>query len=253
MGPPTSAGFTLDFLSFGIADVQGIGALAGVYLAGSLGWSGTTTGLLLSSIELARVACYPFIGSGIDRSRSKRTWLTLAFLTTSATYVVLAATRHSLVVAAALVVQGGVSCVYGPGLAAVSLDTVGAKGFASRCARNEVFRHLGMVVAGWLPIELTSRFGFPSFYVVLASISAAAAVVTTTLSVSAELGQEVDDAVPRGSGGRGGAATSRTQLLLHRDTVLVLLGMFFFSIANGAQLPTIVRRRDGSNPRADPC
>ena len=237
MAPTSSSTFALDFLSFCIADVQGLGALAGVYLAGTLGWSSTTTGLLLSSIELARVACYPFIGTGIDRSRSKRAWLTLAFLTTCATYVVLAATRNSTVVGFALVIQGAVSCVYGPGLAAVTLDAVGAGGFSTRCARNEVFRHLGMVVAGLLPIELTSRFGFQSFYVVLAIISAAAAAVGLTLNASGGHGQYVADGAS-GDRGRGGTAPSG-QLLFRRDTLLVLLGFFFFWIANHAQLPVL--------------
>ena len=43
---------------------------------------------------------------------------------------------------------------------------------------------------------------------------------------------------PLGSGGRLETA-SRSELLLRRDTLLVLFGLFFFWMANHAQLPAL--------------
>jgi len=242
----------LDVLSFFIADVAGLFALSAVYLTTSrgLGWSKTSASFLMSAIEVARILFNPIAGAFIDQTSKKKTAITYSLAGTAVTFITLAAIKVPVVVSIALIMQGAISCMYGPGINALSLDVVGRDAFPARTMRNEVARHAGMLFANVLPIVLVSHVGYAGYFLVLAAMAPCAGVAAASVpdrmvpkrreSLSEISEREISgEATPRRK-----QKLSRSALVFQRDALLFLGGIAVFHLGNSAQLPALGQKFD---------
>eukprot|EP00964_Phaeocystis_antarctica_P086080 scaffold54466_cov75-Phaeocystis_antarctica.AAC.1 len=134
----------------------------------------------------------------------KKAAIAWALCATAMSYIVLAFASHAALVSIALVAQahtprplptlshalthtphsshrdfvaqGAVATLYGPGIAAISVEAVGVAAFPARTVRNEVAKHLGMLFASVLPMLLVRDVGYSGFFLSLAAMAPVAAV-----------------------------------------------------------------------------
>eukprot|EP00964_Phaeocystis_antarctica_P086081 scaffold54467_cov91-Phaeocystis_antarctica.AAC.1 len=131
----------------------------------------------------------------------KKAAIAWALCATAISYIVLAFASHAALVSIALVAQahtprplptlthtphssphrdfvaqGAVATLYGPGIAAISVEAVGVAAFPARTVRNEVAKHLGMLFASVLPMLLVRDIGYSGFFLALAAMAPVAAV-----------------------------------------------------------------------------
>jgi len=170
---------------------------------GGLGWSKTAAGALFSAIEVAKILGNPLAGMALDSLSPwhKKAAIAWALCATAMSYIVLAFASHAALVSIALVAQahtprplptlthtphssphrdfvaqGAVATLYGPGIAAISVEAVGVAAFPARTVRNEVAKHLGMLFASVLPMLLVRDIGYSGFFLALAAMAPVAAV-----------------------------------------------------------------------------
>jgi len=87
------------------------------------------------------VGAGPTFGSIFDKTRYKRSVLSLAFLLTALTYVAIGMFETFWELVFIFAVQSAVSGAYIPGVNALGLGLVGPLGFPKRATRNEIYRH----------------------------------------------------------------------------------------------------------------
>ena len=145
---------------------------------GGLGWSKTAAGALFSAIEVAKILGNPLAGMALDSLSPwhKKAAIAWALCATAISYIVLAFASHAALVSFALVAQGAVATLYGPGIAAISVEAVGVAAFPARTVRNEVAKHLGMLFASVLPMLLVRDIGYSGFFLALAAMAPIAAI-----------------------------------------------------------------------------
>ena len=185
----TQSMLALDSLNLWIADVQGLGALAAIFLSshekGGLGWSLSQTGFVMTAMGLSNVAASPFAGHVMDSTHRKREIMAFMLSLTGLTYGVLwRFTESSVFVAAALIVQSVVGAAYGPGVNSLSTGLVGISAFPARCARNEIAKHIGGIISAVLPILIIHRWGYHLYFVAIGAMTVMACF--SALAIRAE-------------------------------------------------------------------
>jgi predicted MFS family arabinose efflux permease len=261
----------LDSLNLWIADVQGLGGLAAVFLHskgdGGMGWSLSQTGYVMTVMGLSNVLASPFAGGIIDSSHFKREIMASMLVVTGATYFVLWKYSAQYVVAAALIMQALVSAAYGPGVNSLSVGLVGQAQFSARCARNEIAKHFGGIISAVLPIILIHRWGYHPYFLSIGGMTCLACLSAVAIkaddidhlqacgSALADADGQEESKGDKASGVRGavraasprgsGSGTVPIQAALLRGTVMLFcVAVFCFHLANGAMLPTLGQRID---------
>ena len=192
----------------------------------------------------------PICGHFLDSTRYKRLALMFSFLTTAATYLGLTQFDSFGTVICVLTVQSAISGMYLPGINSLSLGLVGKEGFAKRATRNEMYRHVGVLMAGILPMLLIPRVGFHTYFYVCMAMSCFAALTTLLIDDS-----KIDHAAARGSddqdsselSGGSNAVTDLVpyrQLLCRRQIMLTIASVVIFHLGNAAMLPMTGQKID---------
>eukprot|EP00039_Didymoeca_costata_P029463 m.24751 g.24751 ORF g.24751 m.24751 type:complete len:454 (-) comp7641_c0_seq2:121-1482(-) len=246
----TRTHLALDCLTFVVAMVQHMGALTAIYChnedLGGLGISLAKTGIVMAVQYVFAVLASPICGTWLDKTTYKKTYIGIAFLFTAFTYYILSHVNSVASVIAVLVVQSSASGMYLPGLNALSLGYVGVEGFPKRATRNEMYRHLGVLVQGIIPIWVVHSYGFHAYFFTLMGVTLFG--LLTLLLVD---GSQIDNQCAMGADANDNLdptqrvkRSSFLDLLKSRQIILVVLAVLFFHIGNAAMLPMIGQKID---------
>jgi MFS family permease len=133
----------LDGLNFFVAAMQtAFGAFVTVYLVRNH-WPTRDIGLALTISTLCSLVSQAPAGAFIDSIRDKRRAVRLGVIGVGAAALLLALTPAKPAVYLAQALQGLASSLIGPGIAAISLRTVGHAAFSERVGRNARFASIG--------------------------------------------------------------------------------------------------------------
>ena len=226
----------LDWLNFLLADVQtGVGPFLAIYLA-SYHWNAERVGLALTVGGIAGIATQAPAGALIDVSRSKRTIVAVGLVALAAGGLMIAWLPSFWPVMGAQVLIGGISSVFMPAVAAISLGIVGRKAFDVRQGRNQAFNSAGNVTAALLMGLLGYAVSNRSIFYFVAILA-----VPTLLVLLLIRPEEIDNELARGArdGGASGKTESAWKLVEDRPLVLFLACAVMFHFANAAMLPLL--------------
>lgn len=196
------------------------------------------------------VMCAPICGNFLDNIRFKRLALMTAFLITASTYAMLTHFETFGAVIAILIVQSAISGMYLPGINSLSLGLVGKKGFVKRATRNEMWRHVGVLLAGILPMTIIPRIGFHNYFFVCTGMACFAALTTLLIDDS-----KIDHAAARGSDDQDSSGIHTDtdsvtdlvpfrQLLCRKQIMLTIASVVIFHLGNAAMLPMTGQKID---------
>jgi MFS family permease len=136
-------GYTLDALSFFVADAQtGFGPFIAGYLTGH-GWSTGQIGTVLSVGTVAALLSQLPGGAMVDRLHDKRIAAALSWAALALSAVLFAIAPVLPVVAVAEVIHACATAMLTPAIAALSLSIVGRKALGERLGRNARFAAIG--------------------------------------------------------------------------------------------------------------
>lgn len=225
----------VEWLNFFVADVQtGLGPFLAAYLAAN-NWTPAGVGYVLTFGGLVGVAMQTPAGAIVDKTRHKRTLLSIALAVLVAGALLLLAPPWPALVYSAQFLISTTGPFLAPTVAAITLGIVGAKGFDRQFGRNQSFNSAGNVFAALAIAAASHFFGYRSIFI-LAVLLAIPAWISAGLIDP----RKIDFDRARGAEGAGRAGVSGVGSLL-RDRVLVtfLFAAFLFHLANAAMLPEL--------------
>lgn len=139
-------GYTLDALSFFVADAQtGFGPFIAGYLSGR-GWSNGDIGTVLSVGTVAALVSQLPGGALVDRLHDKRFGAAAAWTGMACAAVLFAIAPTRTVITVAEVMHSCATSMLSPAIAALSLAIVGRKALGERLGRNARFAAIGNAV-----------------------------------------------------------------------------------------------------------
>eukprot|EP00041_Stephanoeca_diplocostata_P019084 m.405157 g.405157 ORF g.405157 m.405157 type:complete len:294 (+) comp21204_c0_seq9:545-1426(+) len=193
----------------------------------------------MSSRYAAAVVMNPLSGIIMDNSKAKKFLMALAFCLTALTYLLLSTVKSYAGVFSIILVQSAISGMYIPGINSLSLGFVGLDGFAKRCTRNEIFRHVGVMIAGITPALVVPVHGWWIFFMVQTSVAVFAALVVLMGVDSSKIDHEAargqEPAVKDGLK----AAMSYRDVFTKLGVMMLLAAVISFHTGNAAMLPMI--------------
>ncbi|WP_294297832.1 MFS transporter [uncultured Sphingomonas sp.] len=234
----------LDAANLFLADVRdGLGPYLAIYLIAvrgpERGWNEATVGLVLTIAGIAGLLMTTPAGALIDKVRAKRAILVAAAVAVTAGSLALPFVSGfgPVVVSQSLAAVAGT--VFAPGLTAISLGIVGARGFTRRVGRNEAFNHAGNAVAAVIAGGTAWYFGPVAVFYLMAALA--------VLSIGAILRIDpttIDHAVARGCADEDdrddGPPPSILQTLTHTPALGIFAACaFLFHLSNAAMLPSV--------------
>lgn len=234
--PPTKQTlYGLDWVNFFLADVQtGVGPFLAIYLA-SFAWNTERVGLALTVGGIAGIATQTPVGGIVDRSKSKRMLVAVGVIALAIGALVIAFFPQFWPVMAAQALIGGVSSIFLPTIAAMSLGIVGAKLFDRRQGRNQTFNSAGNVVAALLAGVVGYYSNRAIFFLVVAFI------FPTLLTLKLIRPEEIDNDLARNANQEEGEAKAAgiRELFRDRPLVIFLVCAVLFHFANATMLPLL--------------
>jgi MFS family permease len=234
----------LDALNFFLADVRdGLGPYLAIYLLTMRHWDEASIGLVMSIATIAGLLAQTPAGALVDTARAKRALLVVAALLVAGASLSLPWLATFWSVAASQAAAHAAAAVFAPAIAAITLGTVGHRGFARRIGRNESFNHAGNAFAAaaagisayiWGPIVVFFLLGAMS----LASLISALAIPAK--AIDHDLARGLHDAA---SGQplkeRDEAPSGLKVLVTCRPLLLFAACVLLFHFANAAMLPLV--------------
>jgi len=242
--------YALDGINFLVAAMQaGFGVFVTVYLV-QRGWAAHAIGFALTVSTMATLVSQVPAGALIDGLRDKRRAVQAGVAGVGAAALLLALTTDSRGVYVAQALQGLASSLIGPGIAAISLATVGQAAFSERIGRNARFASLG----GGLTAGAMGLAGAYFEPVAIFWLTAVLTPPTLLLAALAGQGRAKADAANRAAivaaeqkQGLPGWAELKDLLLDRRLLVFVLCVVLFFA-ASAAMPHGVVARATMHRP-----
>jgi MFS family permease len=225
----------VEWLNFFLADVQtGLGPFLAAYLAANH-WTPAGVGYVLTFGGLAGVAMQTPAGAIVDRTRHKRTLLTIALSVLVCGALLLLVPPSPGIVYSAQFLISTTGPFLAPTVAAITLGIVGANAFDRQFGRNQAFNSAGNVFTALLIAAVSHFFGYRSIFILVALLA-----IPAWISVSRIDPRKIDFDRARGAGGDGKADVAGIGALL-QDRVLVtfLVAAFLFHLGNAAMLPQL--------------
>jgi len=227
----------VDLLNFFLADVQtGVGPFLAIYLA-AFKWNEQSVGLALTIGGISGIITQTPAGGLVDRTTYKRGLIAIgtALLALGAAIIALFPKFWPVMIGQVLI--GGVSSIFLPAVAAITLGLVGRKAFDRRQGRNQSWNSAGNVFAA-------VSMGLIGYFIADRAIFAfvIAMAIPTILSLKLINPDEIDHDVARGGkpGEEKDAKPARLrELLRDRPLVILLICCVLFHFANAAMLPLL--------------
>jgi MFS family permease len=236
--------YGLDGINFLVAAMQGgFGVFVTVYLVGNH-WAPQNIGFALTLSTMCSLVSQVPAGAFIDHLRDKRRAVRLGVIGVGIAALLLALTPAKSAVYLAQAVQGLASSLIAPGIAAITLASVGRAAFSQRVGRNARFASIGSGLTAGVMGLAASYFEPVSIFWL-----AAALTVPALLSLSMIEPEPTEASAGDGDGGeepgpKDGALTwdSVKRLFLDRRLLIFALCIVLF-FASGAALPQGVAAR----------
>src|SRR5882762_3678096 len=225
----------LDWLNFFLADVQtGVGPFLAIYLAQNH-WDPEHVGIALTAGGIAGIVTQAPVGWLVDRLRGKRGLIAAGVAALCAGSLTMALRPSVLSVMTAQVLIGGMSSIFNPAIAAVSLGLVGRQLFDRRQGRNQSWNAAGNLAAA-VAMGLIGTYVGPRwiFYLVVGF------AMPAFLSLLLIRPDEIDYEAARGADdGADAAKVGSKRLLKDRPLLIFLACAVLFHCANAAMLPLL--------------
>jgi len=235
--PSRQSLYALDCLNFFLADVRGgVGPFLVTYLLAVHHWNPAEIGLVMSVMGIANLLADTPCGALVDSVKKKRLLIVAAALLmgVSCTFITIFPTFYCI--SAAQIVNGVVSALFAPAVAAITLGIVGQQMLAIRIGRNEVFNHAGNVATALLAGMVGYLLGQEWIFYLVAIIAGASAV--TVLFIRND---DIDYLRSRGGALNitpdGVVALSIKALFADRKILIFAVAVTLFHFANAAMLP----------------
>ncbi len=229
--------YALDCLNFFLADVRGgVGPFLVTYLLAVHHWNPAEIGLVMSVMGIANLLADTPCGALVDSVKKKRLLMVAAALLmgVSCTFITIFPTFYCI--SAAQIVNGVVSALFAPAVAAITLGIVGQQMLAIRIGRNEVFNHAGNVATALLAGMVGYLLGQEWIFYLVAIIAGVSAV--TVLFIRND---DIDYLRSRGGALKitpdGVVALSIKALFADRKILIFAVAVTLFHFANAAMLP----------------
>ena len=229
--------YALDCLNFFLADVRGgVGPFLVTYLLAVHHWNPAEIGLVMSVMGIANLLADTPCGALVDSVKKKRLLIVAAALLmgVSCTFITIFPTFYCI--SAAQIVNGVVSALFAPAVAAITLGIVGQQMLAIRIGRNEVFNHAGNVATALLAGMVGYLLGQEWIFYLVAIIAGVSAV--TVLFIRND---DIDYLRSRGGALKitpdGVVALSIKALFADRKILIFAVAVTLFHFANAAMLP----------------
>ena len=164
-----------------VGDIQGgLGPFLATWLAELGGWTPGDIGLVTTLVGLSTLALSAPFGILVDQlGRPRLLLLAACGAILAGTLAILPARGFVTVIGAQFIAAAGGTLLV-PALTALTLGTVGKRGFPKQQGRNQAFNHLGVLGAALTISWAASRFGAQTAFWVLAALAAAAIVAVAT-------------------------------------------------------------------------
>jgi MFS family permease len=235
--PSRQSLYALDCLNFFLADVRGgVGPFLVTYLLAVHHWNPAEIGLVMSVMGIANLLADTPCGALVDSVKKKRLLIVAAALLmgVSCTFITIFPTFYCI--SAAQIVNGVVSALFAPAVAAITLGIVGQQMLAIRIGRNEVFNHAGNVATALLAGMVGYLLGQEWIFYLVAIIAGVSAV--TVLFIRND---DIDYLRSRGGALKitpdGVVALSIKALFADRKILIFAVAVTLFHFANAAMLP----------------
>ncbi len=229
--------YALDCLNFFLADVRGgVGPFLVTYLLAVRHWNPAEIGVVMSVMGIANLLADTPCGALVDFVKKKRLLIVVAALLMGVSCVFITIYPNFYCISAAQIVNGVVSALFAPAVAAITLGIVGQQTFAIRIGRNEVFNHAGNVATALLAGIVGYLWGQEWIFYLVAIIAGASAV-----SVLLIRNDDIDYLQSRGGALKitpdGVVALSIRALFADRRILIFAVAVTLFHFANAAMLP----------------
>jgi MFS family permease len=225
----------LDWLNFFLADVQtGVGPFLAIYLAQNH-WDPEQVGIALTAGGIAGIVTQTPAGWLVDRFRAKRGLIAVGVAGLCAGSLMIALRPSVVSVMTAQVLVGGMSSIFNPAIAAISLGLVGRQLFDGRQGRNQSWNSAGNLAAA-VAMGLIGTYVGPRwiFYLVVGF------AIPALLSLLLIRPDEIDYQAARGADDGADAAKVGSKRLLKNHPLLIFLACaVLFHFANAAMLPLL--------------
>jgi MFS family permease len=229
--------YALDCLNFFLADVRtGVGPFLVTYLLAVHHWNPAEIGLVMAVMGIANLLGDTPCGALVDSVKKKRLLIVTAAMLMGVSCVFITIFPTFYFISAAQIVNGVVSALFAPAVAAITLGLVGRQTFAIRIGRNEVFNHAGNVATALLAGIVGYLLGQEWIFYLVAIVAGASAV-----SVLFIKNDDIDYLRSRGGALKmtpdGVVALSIRALFADRKILVFAIAVTLFHFANAAMLP----------------
>ncbi|EHH69684.1 MFS transporter [Gluconobacter morbifer] len=230
--------FSLDGLSFLLADVQdNLGAFLTAFLA-SGGWSSSNIGLAVASGGAGAVLSRLVGGFVLDVFSARRLLLGGCCVVTLLAVMTIAWVPVFWPIVLAHFVAGGAGALFSPIIAAISHHTAGADGYVARMGRNESFNHLGNASVGCSMSVLGKSLGPLAPLWGIGGLAGISMLLVFLLTPKAdEPEQEGKSSAPQEKMGK-----TILRLLADQRLIVFFLCYLLFNLSNGATVPLMIER-----------
>lgn len=235
--PSRQSLYALDCLNFFLADVRGgVGPFLVTYLLAVLHWNPAEIGVVMAVMGIANLLADTPCGALVDFVKKKRLLIVAAALLMGVSCTFITIFPNFYCISAAQIVNGIVSAIFAPAVAAITLGIVGRQTFALRIGRNEVFNHAGNVATALLAGIVGYLLGQEWIFYLVAIVAGASAV-----SVLFIRNDDIDYLRSRGGALNvtpdGVVALGIRSLFSDRKILIFAVAVTLFHFANAAMLP----------------
>lgn len=235
--PSRQSLYALDCLNFFLADVRGgVGPFLVTYLLAVLHWNPAEIGVVMAVMGIANLLADTPCGALVDFVKKKRLLIVAAALLMGVSCTFITIFPNFYCISAAQIVNGIVSAIFAPAVAAITLGIVDRQTFALRIGRNEVFNHAGNVATALLAGIVGYLLGQEWIFYLVAIVAGASAV-----SVLFIRNDDIDYLRSRGGALNvtpdGVVALGIRSLFSDRKILIFAVAVTLFHFANAAMLP----------------
>lgn len=227
----------LDWVNLFMADVKdGVGIYLSVYLLTEHLWKPGQIGIVMSIPSIVGIIVQTWIGAFIDNTKYKRQLLIVGSIAIAFSAIIVIQWTTFWPIVSSQVLVGIFQTVYPPAVAAITLGIVGQKNFSSRIGRNESFNHGGNMMAALANLVIAAYMSYKGIFYF--SIFQCLLIIIPILLLREK---DIDHYVARAAQREEDSIsiTSVQKLFSDRNTLMFLIAMFLFNLANGAMLPLI--------------
>ncbi|MTI44304.1 putative MFS family arabinose efflux permease [Roseibium hamelinense] len=222
--------------------VAGLGPYLAIYLLSAYHWKPGGIGMALAVGSIATVIVQTPAGAIIDATRKKKLILAICAVLIGISSVAIVASDDPVwLVYTAQIAIGIAGAFLGPGIAAVTLGTVGPDRFTAQTSANQAWNHTGNVFGAAMGAAVAVIWLPDGVFWLIAGMSVgmlASILMLDSKAIDHDLARGgVSEGVTRGESAEGIKA-----LLTDRRLIVFAISVVIFHFANAAMLPLVSQK-----------